>query len=58
MTDVPAVDQYQREILQAHGGFTIEDVHSEEDWFVERTDQELFCRAKNIPYVRVRCRKQ
>lgn len=58
MTDVPMVDEYQREILHQHGGFSIEEVHSDDEWFAERTDQELFCLSKGIPYVRLRCRKR
>ncbi len=58
MTDVPEVDRYQRDILLQHGGFTIEEVTSDDRWFVERTNQELFCRSKGIPYVRLRCAKR
>lgn len=58
MTDVLAVDQYQREIIAAHGGFSIEEVYEDDHWFAERSDHELFCRLRGIPYVRVRCRKR
>jgi hypothetical protein len=58
MTDVPMVDQYQRQILAEHGGFCIEEITDESAWFAERTDQERFCIAKGIPYVRLRCIKQ
>jgi len=58
MTDVPMVDQYQRQVLAEHGGFCIEEITDESAWFAERTDQERFCIAKGIPYVRLRCIKQ
>ncbi|MCX7930180.1 MAG: methyltransferase [Chlorobi bacterium] len=58
MTDVPDVDAYQRQLLSEHGGFDIIDVISEQQWFTEHTDQELFCVAKGIPYVRLRCPKR
>lgn len=58
MTDVTTVDEYQREILQQHGGFLIEEILNEDEWFRERTDHECFCRSKGIPYVRLRCIKR
>jgi tRNA (guanine-N7-)-methyltransferase len=58
MTDVPEVDMYQRMLLAEHGGFDIVEVTSEELWFPQRTDQELFCLSKGIPYVRLRCAKR
>ena len=49
-TDRPDVDEYQREVLLAHGGFTVVD---DEPWpFAFATDQQMFCDRKNIPYVR------
>ena len=49
-TDRPDVDAYQREVLSAHGGFDIVDGA---DWpFEFRTDQQMFCDRKDIPYVR------
>lgn len=54
MTDVPEVEEYQREILVEHGGFSIE--HSI-DWNLPQTDQERFCLKKNIPYRRAICEK-
>jgi tRNA (guanine-N7-)-methyltransferase len=48
-TDRPDVDDYQREVLNAHGGFTIID---DEPWpFPFKTDQQMFCERKDIPYV-------
>ncbi len=58
MTDVPTVDEYQREILQQHGGFSIEEIAGDDQWFCEQTDHERFCRSKGIPYVRLRCIKR
>lgn len=58
MTDVPMVDEYQRQLLAEHGGFTIEEITTDAEWFTERTDHQLFCDKRNIPYVRLRCRKQ
>jgi tRNA (guanine-N7-)-methyltransferase len=58
MTDVPDVDEYQRETLRAHGVFTFEECNTDEAWGLRaRTDQEDFSLRKNIPYVRLRCRK-
>lgn len=49
-TDRPDVDAYQREVLTAHGGFDIVDGV---EWpFEFRTDQQMFCDRKDIPYVR------
>ncbi len=58
MTDVPMVDQYHRQLLAEHGGFDIEEVLDDTAWFAQRTDQELFCRSRGIPYVRLRCTKR
>jgi tRNA (guanine-N7-)-methyltransferase len=58
MTDVPAVDEYQRATLAAHGGFSVELCRDDETWgLTARTDQEKFSLRKNIPYTRLRCRR-
>lgn len=54
MTDVPEVDDYQREILTEHGGFSVENI---EECVLPETDQEAFCKKKNIPFARYSCRK-
>ncbi|MCU0425312.1 MAG: methyltransferase domain-containing protein [Candidatus Kapabacteria bacterium] len=59
MTDVPDVDEYQRETMTEHGVFTFEECSTDEAWGLSaRTDQENFSLRKNIPYVRVKCRKR
>lgn len=48
-TDRPDVDEYQREVLGSHGGFSVVDG---EPWpFPFKTDQQMFCDRKSIPYV-------
>lgn len=56
MTDVPIVDEYQRGLLNKHGGFTLTDIQNEQEWGLSlRTNQEEFCLKKNIPYTRLLC---
>ena len=58
MTDVPEVDVVQREMLREHGVFEAEECRNDAVWGLPaKTDQELFSLKKNIPYVRVLCRK-
>lgn len=55
-TDRTDVDAYQREVLTAHGGFEIVD---HEPWpFAFRTDQQMFCERKDIPYVTYHARRR
>lgn len=52
-TDRPDVDVYQREVLRASPLFDLENDADDMTWpFPFRTDQQLFCDAKGIPYVR------
>lgn len=55
MTDVPEVDDYQCEVLQEHGIFTQTLITNPSDWFPYKTDQELLCIRKSIPYTRRIC---
>jgi tRNA (guanine-N7-)-methyltransferase len=66
MTDVPEVDVAQRDIMRKHGAFTFEEhpadtsinVSIDAEWGLSaRTDQEEFSLRKNIPYIRLKCRK-
>jgi tRNA (guanine-N7-)-methyltransferase len=62
MTDVPEVDIVQREMMRTHGAFTFEEYSANasdnEAWGLSaRTDQEEFSLRKNIPYIRLKCRK-
>jgi tRNA (guanine-N7-)-methyltransferase len=58
MTDVPEVDQHQREVLSQHNGFSYVYVNFN-DWdLAVRTNQEDFCIRKNIPFVRMICMKK
>ena len=57
MTDVPEADKHQQEILTEHSGFSYSYV-TEEEWDLRvRTNQEEFCMRKNIPFIRMVCRK-
>ncbi len=57
MTDVPAVDEYQRTTLAKHGKFSFAYSESDDDWGLSvKTDQEVFSIRKNIPYTRMKCR--
>jgi tRNA (guanine-N7-)-methyltransferase len=57
MTDVPAVDEYQRALLTEHGAFLFEECNTDADWGLSATtNQEEFSRKKGIAYVRVKCR--
>ena len=58
MTDVPEVNEYQRDTLERHGVFHWRYVEDDEEWGLPRTDQENFSRRKNIPYVRLICERQ
>jgi tRNA (guanine-N(7)-)-methyltransferase len=52
-TDRPDVDAYQREVIDASPLFEIQPLADDESWpFAFRTDQQMFCDAKGIPYVR------
>jgi tRNA (guanine-N(7)-)-methyltransferase len=56
MTDVPLVDEYQRQLLTAHGRFAWSVCTSDEEWELPaKTHQEEFSLRKHIPYVRLRC---
>ena len=56
MTDVPEVDEYQRQVIAEHGYFSCTPISSDAEWDLGvRTDQERFCLKKNIPYVRLTC---
>lgn len=58
MTDVPEVDSYQQEVIRVHGAFTCQYVEQETEWDLPvRTDQERFCLKKQIPYIRMICKK-
>jgi tRNA (guanine-N7-)-methyltransferase len=63
MTDVPEVDVVQREMMRQHGAFSFEeygtDTSNDAAWGLSAyTDQEEFSRRKDIPYIRLKCRKQ
>ena len=58
MTDVPDADEHHVEILNNHERFQY--MYSPENgWDLNiRTNQEEFCRSKNIPFVRMKCVKK
>ncbi|MES2766722.1 MAG: tRNA (guanosine(46)-N7)-methyltransferase TrmB [Bacteroidota bacterium] len=58
MTDVPEVDEYQQEVLKEFDGFEFHYDDKNEWPFPFKTDQESFCLRKDIPYVRLICRKK
>jgi tRNA (guanine-N7-)-methyltransferase len=52
-TDREDVDAYQREVLSESALFRVSPLLTDETWpFDFATDQQMFCRSKNIPYVR------
>ncbi|MFN4770185.1 MAG: tRNA (guanosine(46)-N7)-methyltransferase TrmB [Candidatus Kapaibacterium sp.] len=55
MTDVPDVDEYQCAVLAEHGGFTVEQIHTDSDWLPVRTDHENYCLRRGFAYTRRRC---
>ncbi|HWA07560.1 MAG TPA: hypothetical protein VG961_13485, partial [Ignavibacteria bacterium] len=58
MTDVPEVDEFQKEILNESGKFGFEYV-DDADWDLPvQTNHEEFCTRKNIPFIRMICRKK
>jgi len=58
MTDVAEVNEHHKEIIDEHGGFIREYV-KDADWiFSARTNKEIFCLDKDIPFVRMVCRKK
>jgi len=58
MTDVPEVDEFQQEILSVHNGFSFSYVTGEEWDLPVKTNHEEFCLKKNIPFIRMICRKR
>jgi tRNA (guanine-N(7)-)-methyltransferase len=58
MTDVPEVDEFQMDAISKYGGFNFS-YADDKKWDVSiRTNQEEFCLAKNIPFIRMICRKK
>lgn len=58
MTDVDQVDEFHRKILIQHNGFSFAYVGLK-DWKIAvKTYQEVFSMSKNIPFVRMICRKK
>jgi tRNA (guanine-N7-)-methyltransferase len=58
MTDVPDVDDHHTEILNRHDGFKYM-LLSESEWDLDVfSNQEAFCRDKNIPFTRMKCIKK
>jgi tRNA (guanine-N7-)-methyltransferase len=58
MTDVPEVDEYQKEVLAQHNGFTFT-YTDEKEWKLNiKTYQEQFCINKDIPFIRMICKKK
>ncbi len=58
MTDVPEVDEYQQSILNETGLFEFR--YTEKDqWDLQvRSNHEIFCEDKGIPFIRMTCRKK
>ncbi|MBM4178027.1 MAG: methyltransferase [Ignavibacteria bacterium] len=57
-TDRENVDAYQREVLSASSLFSISPLMDDTTWpFRFTTDQQMFCDAKGIPYVRYAAEK-
>jgi tRNA G46 methylase TrmB len=58
MTDVPEVDEFQQEILGEHNGFRFSYVTGDEWDLPVKSNQEEFCLKKDIPFIRMVCRKR
>jgi tRNA (guanine-N7-)-methyltransferase len=57
MTDVPGLDEYHAEILNRYRGFEYL-YPGDNEWGLNvQTSQEEFCIKKNIPYVKMLCKK-
>jgi tRNA G46 methylase TrmB len=58
-TDREDVDAYQREVLAESELFSVGPLLDDETWpFRFTTDQQMFCDAKGIPYVRYYAEKR
>ncbi|MCC6867012.1 MAG: tRNA (guanosine(46)-N7)-methyltransferase TrmB [Ignavibacteria bacterium] len=58
MTDVPEVDEFQQETLNDFGKFSYKYI-SDNEWILPvQTNHEEFCMRKNIPFIRMICRKK
>lgn len=57
-TDVPEVDQHQKEELEKSGLFDYIIVQDDSGWNLPVTNKEAFCRRKEIPLHRIICRKK
>lgn len=58
MTDVPEVDEHQKEVLIQHSGFSFGYVEESEWDLPSKTYQEEFSNSLNIPFIRMMCRKK
>ena len=58
MTDVNEVDEYQRKILNEHGGFEF-GYSGDSDWGPEvKSNHEEFCLTRKIPFIKMICTKK
>ena len=58
MTDVPEVDEFQMDAIGKHGGFNFA-YADDRKWDIKiKTNHEEFCLLKNIPFIRMICRKK
>jgi tRNA (guanine-N7-)-methyltransferase len=58
MTDVPEVDEHHRKILTQHNDFSFTYAHKIEWDLSLKTYQEEFCLSKDIPFIRMLCRRK
>ncbi len=57
MTDVEEVDKFQQEVLTRHKGFSFSHISSENWDLAVKSNHEEFCLKKNIPFIRMACKK-
>ncbi|KXK55367.1 MAG: tRNA (guanine-N(7)-)-methyltransferase [Chlorobi bacterium OLB5] len=57
MTDVPEVDEFQRDVLDQYGKFSYRYVKQDQWELPVDTNHEEFCIRKNIPFIRMICKK-
>ena len=58
MTDVPEVDEFQQKVLKDFGKFEFSYADSAAWDLPVKTNHEIFCEGRKIPFVRIICVKQ
>lgn len=58
MTDVPEVDEFQQEVLRVFGKFDFGYAEAEKWDLKVKTNHEIFCTERKIPFIRMICTKK